>query len=92
MSHEPSEKYKQFRNFMCNELGVTRQDIEAWTKESVANEVHKIIGQINVPKMCADKIAETVRSSLGTSYNSTALSRDIAAELAKSLKVVTAEC
>jgi hypothetical protein len=90
MSNESTEKYKLFRNYMCNELGITRADIEAWTKEATAVEVNKKLGQINIPKLVSEKIANEVRSSLGASYSSTALSKDIAAELAKSLKVVAA--
>jgi len=73
---------------MCNELGITRNDIEKWTKEAVATETNKKLEQLNIPGIVRDKVSEAVRASLGSSYNSTALSKDIASELAKSLKVV----
>ncbi|MDR2095749.1 MAG: hypothetical protein LBP76_09570 [Treponema sp.] len=41
-------RYKMFRNFMVNELGISREDIMLWTKEAVADEVKKIIGQFDI--------------------------------------------
>lgn len=89
MSNESSQKYKQFRNYMCNELGITRADIEAWTKEATASEVIKRLDQLNIPAIVSSKVNELVRSSLGSNFNSTAISKDIAAELVKQIKVVS---
>lgn len=63
--HNPSEKYVLFRNYMTNELGITRADIEAWTKESVAVEVNKKLGQINVEAMVSDAIQRTANAAVG---------------------------
>lgn len=30
-----SSKYRMFKNFMYNELGITKDDIREWTKEAV---------------------------------------------------------
>lgn len=43
-----NEKYKMFRNFMVNELGIGRDDIEEWTKEAVREQVTKLVGQLNM--------------------------------------------
>ena len=40
-------KYKMFRNYMVNELGITRDDIKQWTKDAVAETVNKELHQIN---------------------------------------------
>ncbi len=60
MSHSSSDKYKEFRNFMVNELGITKEDIKAWTQEAVSREVIKLIGQFNLEQMaekaCREKI------------------------------------
>lgn len=48
MSEQSGNKYKMFRNFMVNELSITREDIKTWTKEAVAEEVLKIVGQIDI--------------------------------------------
>jgi len=65
-----NDKYKMFRNYMVNELGITRQDIEAWTKQSVANEVSKVIGKINITDehintLAKNEIARYVKQSFG---------------------------
>lgn len=49
-------RYKMFRNFMCNELGITKEDIKAWTKESVATEMGKLVDQINFKGMAEDAV------------------------------------
>ncbi len=90
MPRESSEKYKLFRNYMVNELGVTRGDIEAWTKQSVATEVNKKLGQINVEKMVQDSISKSVMNSLGSSYSSNGLREAIAKEIVSKFVVTVA--
>jgi hypothetical protein len=34
-------KYKLFRNFMVNELGISREDIKEWTMQAVKETVFK---------------------------------------------------
>lgn len=43
-----NEKYKMFRQFMVNELGITREDIKEWTFDAVETTVKKEFGQINI--------------------------------------------
>lgn len=38
-----SDKYKMFRNFMFNELGITKEDIRDWIQEAVQEEAHRLI-------------------------------------------------
>jgi hypothetical protein len=54
-------RYKTFRNYMVNELGITRADIEEWTQKAVAIKVEKIVGQINMEKLVQNKVAELVK-------------------------------
>jgi len=44
---ENNDKYKMFRNFMANELGISKSDIEAWTKDATFEIAKKQVGQIN---------------------------------------------
>ena len=37
------DKYKMFRNFMFNELGITKEDIRNWIQEAVEEEAHRLI-------------------------------------------------
>lgn len=39
----PDDKYKMFRNFMFNELGITKEDIRDWIQEAVKEEAHRLI-------------------------------------------------
>lgn len=59
---ESKEKYVHFRNFMANELQITRADIEDWTKQAVTNEVRKIVSGIDIRMMVSrrsDQLAES---------------------------------
>ena len=38
-----SDKYIMFRNFLYNELGITKEDIRDWTKEAVYEVANKYI-------------------------------------------------
>ena len=39
------DKYKMFRNFMFNELGITKEDIRNWVQEAVREEAHRLVMQ-----------------------------------------------
>ena len=72
-----AEKYRQFRNFMCNELGVTRQDIKAWTKQSVADEVEKFLKGVDLEAMCFNLAKKEAQSLLtGGSWNAQKILRE----------------
>jgi hypothetical protein len=89
-----NEKYKIFRNFMTNELGITRDDIEAWTKEAVSTQVRKLVGQINIEKEVKTSIDTSVRQAIFTSSYRNTLTHEaermvrqaIASELAGRIK------
>lgn len=83
MAHQSSEKYNLFRNYMTNELGITRADIEAWTKESVAVEVNKKLGQINVDAIVRNTVDETARRAMG--MNGYSAGAELRAEVARAL-------
>ena len=52
------DRYTMFRNFMTNELKVTRDDIEVWTKEAVRQEVQKLVGQIPIEKLATAAVRD----------------------------------
>jgi hypothetical protein len=80
------DKYKAFRQYMTNELGITRQDIEAWTKQAVANEVEKKLGQINISKLVNDSILKATQNAM-TGYSTTGIKQALAEQLANQLKI-----
>lgn len=87
-----NNKYKMFRNYMVNELGITRQDIESWTKQSVANEVQKLLGGINISELIATQSKQHISNALSNQYsNNTELVREVAKHLATKLTVKVSE-
>ncbi len=40
-----SEKYKMFSQFMSNELGITKDDIKEWVKESAEDTITRLMNQ-----------------------------------------------
>jgi hypothetical protein len=76
---------------MTNELGITREDIEAWTKQSVVTEVNKALARIDIDKKLDVAIDSELRNMtsrvLGTNTNRYRdlenLRAGIAVELAK---------
>lgn len=38
-----TDKYKMFKNFMFNELGITKEDIRSWVVEAVRDEARKVV-------------------------------------------------
>lgn len=68
MPEDSANKYKMFRNYMTNELGITKQDIEAWTKEAVTVEVNRLVGHINLDNLIFNAIHENVKDSIFNSY------------------------
>jgi len=37
------DKYRMFKNYMYNDLGITKEDIQNWTKEAVTEVAYKYI-------------------------------------------------
>lgn len=68
MTESTENKYKLFRQYMTNELGITRTDIEAWVKEAVSAEVQKLLGQINIERRVEIEVNSAVRNLFTASY------------------------
>jgi hypothetical protein len=57
-------KYKLFRNFMVNELGIGRDEIREWTKEAVKEAVEKTMRE----RRWEDYINDVVKSLFRNDY------------------------
>ena len=66
-------KYKMFRNFMINELGISKEDIEEWTKETVKEVAQNFIYN----RYSEVVIKEIIEQAIMKSYRSGQLSRDL---------------
>lgn len=40
-----NEKYIMFKNFLHNELGITREDIQEWIQDAIREETKKVINK-----------------------------------------------
>lgn len=83
-------KYKLFRNFMVNELQIGRADIEQWTKEAVAVEVARIVGQINMDALVREQVRLVVNDVLAdtaSGWGRKSLRQEIAERLVDRLLV-----
>lgn len=81
-----SEKYRMFKQFMHNELGITKEDIREWIKEAVREEAAKMIA-----KTYDDyDVKKEIRDILRTPYDG--IRKDIvnaaAHEICKHVKLV----
>jgi hypothetical protein len=59
-------RYKMFRNFLYNELGITKEDVMLWTKEAIQDEVKKLVGQIDVSSVVHDRVRKEVGDEVHT--------------------------
>ncbi|MDR1587597.1 MAG: hypothetical protein LBS57_09090 [Treponema sp.] len=69
-------KYKIFRNFMVNELGISREDIREWTMQAAKETVEKELRGVNVNKLTYD----ILKSSVMTSYGYGGLQKEVISE------------
>lgn len=40
-----NDKWEMFKNYMHNELGITKDDIRAWIKEAAAEQAQRLVDQ-----------------------------------------------
>lgn len=73
-----NDKYKLFRNYMANELGITKEDIKQWCIETVQEEIKKQLGQLNINQI----LKTTVQHYIEGSFMRDPLCNDVAKLLA----------
>ena len=64
----PSEKYKEFRNFMFNELGISKDDIRQWTREAAFEAAERQARSVDVEGIVARLLTQKVRDTISPSY------------------------
>ena len=85
-------KWIMFKNYMHNELGITKEDIRTWTQEAVEKAAVDYLNRSSVDKSWTDKLMEHVYAkvshALFSDWNSkNAIREAIAAALVKNLHV-----
>ena len=88
------DKWTMFKNYMHNDLGISKDDIRAWVEEAVKAEATKIVNQtfkkFSVEDLTTQIIKQTMRSSWGTAMNKD-IREAVALTLAKSLRISVEE-
>lgn len=79
-----NDKYSMFRNFMINELEITKEDIREWIKESIKEEVKLVVSntfeKVNPEQMIRNVVYE---NDWYRSNNQSEFNRKVIAEAAK---------
>ena len=92
---DEAARYRAFRNFMFNELGVTKEDLKMWILEAVQQQVAQTLTEQKVSAAVSQELhtsaRKAVRDALGVSgygNSSTMVTRLVAETLKGKLKVV----
>jgi hydrogenase maturation factor HypE len=72
----PGNKYKLFRNYMTNELGISQDDIMTWTKNAVDERVNKYLKGIDLPDLVIRYAKDNLKSMLSDHTKTDGLLRD----------------
>lgn len=74
-SMSEAERYRAFRNFMFNELGVTKDDIRTWITEAVRQQAAQVQLEDRVERAVAAEIDHSVREAVRHSLQMSAYDR-----------------
>ena len=76
-------KWLMFKNYMHNELGVTKEDIHQWIRDAVEEQAERLVknefGKFDVKKVVADVISDD------NFFGNRRLKREISEELSKQI-------
>lgn len=81
-----NEKWEMFKNYMHNELGITKDDIRAWIKEAAAEQAHRLVDQEFGSFNIKAKITEIATREFNTQYSG--IRTELIKEIARKLTLV----
>lgn len=86
-------KYKMFRNYMANELGITKDDIKQWTKDAVQETVEKYLNGIDIEAEAHQALSKAARSIIGVPYSNSEqrIREQIVKELVQQVRISVRE-
>lgn len=81
-----NNKWIMFKNYMHNELGITKDDIQSWVVESVTQQAKKALSEYNY----ADRIDQLITKRIddvikGNTWNSKSFNDEIIGKVVKDL-------
>ena len=82
-----NDKWSMFKNYMHNELGITKEDIREWVQEAVEMEVRKMVNESFSKFSIKDRISLEIDNHVGK-FSDYSLRQQISNELVKRLKIV----
>jgi len=77
------DKWIMFKNYMHNELGITKDDIRQWIEDAVQKQAEKLVNN-EFRKFDVNRVVERVIND-DKYFGSKNLKRDIAQELSKQI-------
>ena len=84
------DKWKMFKQFLHNELGLTKEDIMLWTKEAVQDSANRIVHEMNLDHIITTEIKTQLRNRYNNELN-VDIKKYVAAELSKKLYIGVTE-
>ena len=82
-----NDKWSMFRNYMHNELGITKEDIREWIQEAVEIEARKMVDESFSKYSINDRISREIDKHI-VQFSDYGLRQLISNELVKRLKIV----
>ena len=82
-----NDKWSMFKNYMHNELGITKEDIREWIQEAVEMEARKMVDESFSKYSIKDRISREIDNHIGN-FSDYSLRQQISSELVKRLKIV----
>ena len=68
-----NDKWTMFKNYMHNEIHITKDDIKVWIKEAVQEEAEKLIsqsfGKYDLTQIMKDLVKEQAFNSYSKTFN-----------------------
>lgn len=80
------DKWLMFKNYMHNELGITKDDIRAWIKEAAAEQAQRLVEQEFGTFNIKDKITEIATREFNSRYSD--IRSELVREIARKLILV----
>ena len=81
-----NNKWIMFKNYMHNELGITKDDIQSWVVESVTQQAKKALSEYNyvdrIDQLITKRIDDVIK---GNTWNSKSFNDEIIGKVAKDL-------
>lgn len=86
---ERNDKWSMFKNYLHNELGITKEDIREWIDEAVRDEARKLVEQSFAKYSLRDRIDDAIKDAnlWGQTNLKTAISNEVAKRIFERLEI-----